>query len=160
MSKTRTMGKQYLVVVSDNWDNIAEASRATEQLVVSTKSKGFSSISRLEDSILTCYLTPKQNESFADYKSRFIEAFVGTGFRRAITSLLLGGKIPFNFALTKNDGVSTLLVDTITRRQKYQVIISASGEYSDRGASIATGLKELLEKNNVQHTYRSLDRLI
>ncbi len=162
---TKTMGIQYKIVANGEWNKIAELVRATKELVRNTIPKDFfSNTTRVEDKILTdrltAYLTPKENERFIDYKNRFIEASVGDGFKGAIASLLVGQKVPFNLTLTQNKGESTLLVDVTARNKRYDAVISVSGIYSDRGASIATGLKDLLEKNQVQHTYRTLDRLI
>ena len=155
---TKTMGTQYRIVANGNWNEISEIARVTKELVVATKPRGFSSVAGLEDHILTTYLTPKENESFADYKARFVEAFVVDGFKGAMASLLMGQKVSLNFKLAFNE--STFLVDTVTRANKYVVTIDASGIYYKRGASIATDLKELLEQNQVQHTYKSIDRLI
>ena len=58
-----------------------------------------------------------------------------------LLKLLIGKKVPFNFHLTQNNGESTLRVDSVTREGKYQATISASGNYAERGASIATGVK-------------------
>ena len=58
-----------------------------------------------------------------------------------LLKLLIGKKVPFNFHLTQNNGESTLRVDSVTREGKYQTTISASGDYAERGASIATGAK-------------------
>jgi hypothetical protein len=54
---------------------------------------------------------------------------------------LIGKKVPFNFHLTQNNGGSTLRVDSVTGEGKYQATISASGNYAERGASIAIGVK-------------------
>jgi hypothetical protein len=54
---------------------------------------------------------------------------------------LIGKKVPFNFHLTQNNGESTLRVDSVTGEGKYQATISASGNYAERGASIAIGVK-------------------
>ena len=58
-----------------------------------------------------------------------------------VLKLLTGKKVPFNFYLTPNNCESTLRVDSVTRDGKYQATISASGDYAERGASIATGAK-------------------
>ena len=58
-----------------------------------------------------------------------------------VLKLLIGKKVPFNFHLTQTNGESTLRVDSVTGEGKYQSTISASGDYAERGASIATGAK-------------------
>ena len=58
-----------------------------------------------------------------------------------VLKLLIGKKVPFNFHFTQNNGESTLRVDSVTREGKYQATISASGDYAEIGASIATGAK-------------------
>jgi hypothetical protein len=58
-----------------------------------------------------------------------------------VLKLLIGKKVPFNFHLTQNNGESTLRVDSVTREGKYLATISASGDYAERGSSIATGAK-------------------
>ena len=58
-----------------------------------------------------------------------------------VLKLLIGKKVPFNFHLTQNNGEITLRVDSATREGKYQATISGSGDYAERGASIATGAK-------------------
>ena len=68
--------------------------------------------------------------------------------------------VPFNFHLTQNNCESTLRVDFVTREGKYQATISASGDYAERGASIARGVRESLEQDAVQYTYKTLDKLI
>ncbi len=54
-----------------------------------------------------------------------------------VLKLLIGDKVPFNFHLTQNNGESTVKVDSVTREGKYQATISVSGDYIERGASIA-----------------------
>ena len=73
---------------------------------------------------------------------------------------LTGDQIPLQFYSIKNNGESTLRVESTTRERKYQATISASGDYSKRGDSIATGLKEALEQNSIQHSYKTIDKLI
>jgi hypothetical protein len=58
-----------------------------------------------------------------------------------VLKLLIGNKVQFNFHLTQNNGESTLRVDSVTREGKYQATTIASGDYAERGASIATGVK-------------------
>ena len=58
-----------------------------------------------------------------------------------VLKLLIGEKVPFNFQLTQNNGESTLRVNSLTGEGKYQATISASGNYAERGASIAIGVK-------------------
>ena len=57
-----------------------------------------------------------------------------------ILKLLIGIIIPLNFHLTQNNGESTLRVDSVLREGKYQATISASGDYTEKGASNATGV--------------------
>jgi hypothetical protein len=54
---------------------------------------------------------------------------------------LIGKKVPFNFHFPQNNGESILRVDPVTGEGKYQATISASGNYAERGASIAIGVK-------------------
>ena len=112
----------------------------------------------LENKILTAYSSPKEGESFAEYKARFCKVY--SGIKGKLVSLFIKKKVPLYFDLIKNNGESTLRVESITREGKYQATISASGDYSKRGASIATGLKEALERNSIQHSYKTLDKLI
>jgi hypothetical protein len=72
--------------------------------------------------------------AFVFYELYFVVAPV-------VLKLLIGKKVPFNFHLTQNNGESTLRVDSVTREGKYQATISASGDYAERGSSIATGAK-------------------
>lgn len=72
--------------------------------------------------------------AFVFYNLHFVVAPV-------VLKLLIGKKVPFNFHLTQNNGEITLRVDSATREGKYQATISGSGDYAERGASIATGAK-------------------
>jgi hypothetical protein len=72
--------------------------------------------------------------------------------------LLIEKKVPFNFHLTQNNDESILRVDSVTREAKYQATISASADYAERGASIATDVRESIEQGTVQHTYKTLDK--
>ena len=58
-----------------------------------------------------------------------------------VLKLLILKKVPSNFHLTQNNGESTLRVDSVTGEGKYQATISASGNYAERGALIAIGVK-------------------
>jgi hypothetical protein len=72
--------------------------------------------------------------AFVFYNLHFVVAPV-------VLKLLIGKKVPFNFHLTQNNSEITLRVDSATREGKYQATISGSGDYAERGASIATGAK-------------------
>lgn len=72
--------------------------------------------------------------AFVFYNLHFVVAPV-------VLKLLIWKKVPINFHLTQNNGESTLRVASVTREGKYQATISASGDYAEIGASIATGAK-------------------
>jgi hypothetical protein len=71
--------------------------------------------------------------AFVFYELHFVVAPV-------FLKLLIWNKVLFNFHLTQKM-VKAHLVDSVTREGKYQATISASGDYAERGASIATGVK-------------------
>jgi len=167
-SKTKSMGTEYQIVAKGNWEQVADVARITKEAIESTRAEeGFFTVSpltmesgELENRILKAYLLPQEGETFADYKNRFIQAFAGTGAKGKLASLLSGKKVQLNFHLFRNGGESTLKIESLIGEGRYQATIGASGDYSDRGASIATDVKEALEQASVQHTYRTLDRLI
>ena len=104
----------------------------------------------------------EDNLPFTGYRdnNRFVAAYSETGIKGKLKSLLIRNTVPFHFNLIEFKGESTLLVESITREKEYQATISASGDYSKRGDSIATGIKEALEQNSIPHSYKTLDKLI
>ncbi|MFW9879920.1 MAG: hypothetical protein ACFFG0_43155 [Candidatus Thorarchaeota archaeon] len=59
-----------------------------------------------------------------------------------VLKLLIRNKVPFNSHLTQINGESTLRVDSVSREGKSQPTIIASGDNAERGASIATDVRE------------------
>jgi hypothetical protein len=163
MKKNKSMGTEYQIVAQGTWEQVAESVRVTKEAIEksSFKREFFSSEDiKLEDKILKVYLVPQKGEGFEDYKKKFIQLFVGNGIKGKLASLLAGKKTLCNFHLTQNNGESTLKVESIIRKGRYQVTISASGYYDERGKSIATNVRKSLEQGAVQHTYKTLDKLI
>jgi hypothetical protein len=163
MGKNKSIGTEYQIAAQGTWEQVAESVRTTKEAIKSTQpiASFFSSGEiEVENRILRAYLVPKEGEIFGDYKERLIQTFSGNGVRGKLASLLSGKKITFNFHLTQNNGESTLRIDSVTQEGGYQAKIRASGDYTERGASIATGVKESLERGSVQHTYKTLDKLI
>jgi hypothetical protein len=163
MAKTKSMGNEYQIVVQGTWEQIAECVRTTKEAIESSQPRASSredEAVELENRFLRAYLVPQERESFGQYKDRVMHAFIGEGVKGKLASLLVGKKVPFNFYSTKNEGESTLKVESVTRENIYHATISASGDYADRGESIATVLKESLEQGTINHTYKTLDRLI
>lgn len=168
MAKLKSMGTEYQITAEGIWTQIAEAVKTTKKLVGDTQPKISSSLllsSRfhevaLENKALGLFLVPKDGESFVDYRTRFIQAFYGSGLRGKLAKLFAGKKVLYNFQLTKNDGESILRIATKTSEDIYQTRISSSGYYSSRGASIAKGIKANLEQNKMQFKYNTLERLV
>ncbi len=163
MAKTKSMGTEYKIITKGSWKQVAEAARILKGAIEDTQPRAYSfsmNNTESENRVLKGYLVPKDGENFADYKSRFIQAHLGTGLKGKLALLLSGNEISFDFELALNSGESRLKIKSIARELKYQSTIGASGDYSERGASIAAGLKKALEKNSVKYSYNTLDRLI
>ena len=163
MARIKSMGKEYQITAEGSWDQVVKACRITEIVIKDTQQKvssGYSNKIINQNSVLKSYLIPKEGETFTDYKNRVIKRDLGTGIKGKLVSFLIGDQIPLQFYSIKNNGESTLRVESTTRERKYQATISASGDYSKRGDSIATGLKEALEQNSIQHSYKTIDKLI
>ncbi|MEA3514699.1 MAG: hypothetical protein U9R34_04440 [Nanoarchaeota archaeon] len=120
-------------------------------------SEKYSGIKEKLNSLLT-----ENNIPFTGFRhdNRFVAAYSETGIKGKLKSLLIRNKVPFHFNLIEFKGENTLKVESITREKEYQATISASGDYSKRGDSIATGLKEALELNSIPYSYKTLDKLI
>jgi len=194
MAEIKSMGTEYQIITKGTWEQVAKACRITKAVIKNTQPKTCFFNSREIEAIksaLTKYLTPKEEENFADYKNRVLEKYSGikeklkslltennipftgyrdnnrfitayseTGIKGKLKSLLIRNKVQFHFNLIEFKGESTLRVESTTRERKYQATISASRDYSKRGASIAAGLKEALEQNSIPHSYKTLDKLI
>ena len=166
MAKTKAMGTEYQIIAKGTWEQVADASRITKEIIKETQPRSSNLFDdnygqvKLENKILTGYLPPQEGDSFADYKTRINQIYLGTGIIGKIASLFKGDKIQFYFNLILNDGESTLKIESVTRERQYQATINASGDFSKRGASIATGLKEALERDSIQHSYKTIDKLI
>jgi len=163
MAKTKSIGTEYQIAAKGDWNQVAKAVATTKQLIEGTRPQtSFFSQSAidLESGMLKGYLVPKEGESFADYKDRVIQVYVGAGVKGKWVKVIIGNKLPTRFELTQNNGESILRVKSETGKGSYQATISASGNYSGRGASIAEGLRETLEQGSVKHTCKTLDKLI
>jgi len=162
MSNTKSMGREYSISLQGNWNQVSEIVNVTKDIIENTRSdlSLVSTANDLEDRLLQGYLVPQKEESFKQYKTRFIQAFLGQGIKAKIFSVWLGKRVRFEFQLTQNEGESTLRVFSVVKEGKYQTTISASGDYLERGTSISDALKETLEEDSIIHSYKSIDKVI
>jgi len=161
MVEIKSIGTEYQIIIKGPWEQVAKAGRITKAIIKNTQSRTcFFNSKEIEaiKNVLTKYLTPKEEENFTDYRDRVFEKY--SGIKEKLKELLIDNKGPFHFNLIEFKGESTLLVESIIREKEYQATISTSGDYSKRGASIATGLKEALEQNSIPFSYKTLDKLI
>ena len=112
------------------------------------------------DRTLKAYIVPQEEENFVDYKRRFIQFFAGTGLRSKIANLTIRKKLPLNFNVTRNEGESILVLNSVTREGEYELTIGVSGEYSERGNDIAEGIKKHIESKDIEYKHESLDKII
>jgi len=159
MAKIKSMGIEYKIIAEGNWEDIANLAKLTKKAIEDTQKRPiylFRKESDMEDKILEAILLPNEGEKFSNYRSRV----VASGVISTMERLTSPKTVPYSFNFIINDGESSFLVDSKIRENKYEVKISASGEYSQRGVSIARELKETLEKRSLKHSYDSLEKMI
>lgn len=162
MAKVKSLGVEYKIRAKGDWEHIAETARTTKKLIKDTQQGNFMFYDEinLENQILKMYLIPKEEESFTDYKQRFIQTLIGTGFKGKLANFLVRKKVPLSYHLTRNEGESILAVCLEVRAKEYQLIVGASGEYSGRGKEIAEGIKNCIESKGIKCEYETLDKMI
>ncbi len=161
--KRKAMGTEYRIIAKGNWGQIAKAiNSAKEAIEKSQCSHDFRGLLDINQELLERFVTPKDDESFSAYKRRLIESIIGPGLGSRLSIMLSGGKIPFDFHNTLYNGQnqSKIVIRTVIKRREYHLTVDVNGEFKERGYSIVGKLQDALSQNAVEHSYKTLDRLV
>ncbi|MFA6460917.1 MAG: hypothetical protein WCV90_01510 [Candidatus Woesearchaeota archaeon] len=160
----KSIGTEYKIIAECTWAQVAEVTQVSKTVIERTQSQEFldQDFVELEDRILKAYLVPKDEESFTDYRTRYIQTLTGGGLRGGFLSLYFGKKVllGFQLALDLGGSKSALKVNSTLREGSYQALINASGTYQSRGGEIATSIKTFFERRDIKYAYVATDKPI
>lgn len=152
-NKLQLIGNLYQFHAEGNWPYIAQATRAMKDAISSTirpPRRDFDALfsifgeqNVLERRILEAFFVPKEEESFGEYKQRFIHGLGGEGLRGWLAGFLMGKKMPFEYDLKTSNG-DRLSLDLKVREKQFDCTLGVSGIYSPRGELIAQKIRSTL----------------
>jgi len=155
------MGTEYRIIAKGNWGQIAKAINAAKEAIEKSQCRDdLYGLLDVHQELLQRFVTPKDEETFKAYKRRLIESITGPGLVARLNIMLTGGKIPFDLSNTINGGESKMVIRTVIKKRKYHLTVDVSGDFKKRGYSIAGKLQDALSQNAVEHSYKTLDRLV
>ncbi len=160
-NELKLMGNEYQFHAEGDWLYVAQATRATKEAISSTRISrirgvgglfaSFDQLDELEARILRLFLVPTEEESFGEYKQRFVHGLAGDSFKGKLAGFLMGQKIPMAYYLETSNR-DRLSVDLKVRENQYDCILGVSGISQQRGEKIADKIGSVLTALPLEYT--------
>ncbi len=174
--KNQLMGKEYTIAANGSWETIGSIICLTRNIMMRNqpdilKDESFLHFSSFKDEnnywaeILKIYLTPEKDESFKDYHARFWGVFPQLdGIKSKQFESFRKDKVVLSLTATETDTYHNysgkLIILPTIKENDYSISLGAAGTLYDDGTLIAKKMHDSLNRTSIDHTYKSIDRLV